>query len=200
MTDRERAFAALGIEYAEGIDQARTVAVPATGREVRRTAKGGWEAQPHNDNYWQEFDDLLEAVRFATPPQISVTRTGLAHLTFHGEKLASVVGARQGGQERDRWHEIAVWRTTSGQLVVGITYRTRWQGELSHDAAVVCATALDVVRSLHDYDPVAHVVGYPPDAVHAGRQARLLADLRLRYQVLVSQVLAVLPEAAERVS
>lgn len=69
MTDRERQFAALGFEYAEGIDRAETVTVPSTGREVRKRG-GKWEAQPWNDNYWVAFDDLLDALRFATKPQI----------------------------------------------------------------------------------------------------------------------------------
>jgi hypothetical protein len=69
MTDRERAFAALGLEYAEGIDQAVRVTVPSTGREIRRVDRG-WEAQPWNDNYYRIFADLLDAIRFATPPAL----------------------------------------------------------------------------------------------------------------------------------
>jgi hypothetical protein len=70
MTDRERAFASLGLEYAEGIDRAKVVTVPATGREIRRTKDGqAWECQPWNDNYWLRFADLLDAVRAATPPR-----------------------------------------------------------------------------------------------------------------------------------
>ena len=68
MTDRERQFAAIGFGYAEGIDLAKVVIVPSTGREIRRT-KSGWEAQPWNDNYWQEFDDLLDAAKFAARPK-----------------------------------------------------------------------------------------------------------------------------------
>ena len=45
------------------------IIAPSTGREIRRTKSGGWEAQPWNDNYWTEFDDLLEAAIFATRKQ-----------------------------------------------------------------------------------------------------------------------------------
>jgi hypothetical protein len=69
MTNRERQFAALGMEYAEGIDNAITVIVPSTGREIRKSGKNTWEAQPWNDNYWIDFADLLDAVKFATPPE-----------------------------------------------------------------------------------------------------------------------------------
>ena len=66
MTDRERQYAALGYEYAEGIERAKVVYLPS-GREVRRIGEIGesiWEVQPHNDNYWVSFDDLIEAIKF----------------------------------------------------------------------------------------------------------------------------------------
>ena len=64
MTNRERQFMEVGIEYAEGIEFSSVIRLP-TGREVRK--KGNkWETQPYNDNYWVLFDDLLDAVKFAT--------------------------------------------------------------------------------------------------------------------------------------
>ena len=68
MTNRERELASLGFEYAEGIEQASTVEVPSTGRNIHKTERGTWEAQPWNDNYWKEFDDIIDAIRFATRP------------------------------------------------------------------------------------------------------------------------------------
>lgn len=67
MTNREREFAALGYEYAEGIDQCAVVYLHS-GREVRRT-ESGWEVQPWNDNYWVEFPDLLDAIKAGSPPK-----------------------------------------------------------------------------------------------------------------------------------
>ena len=67
MTNREREFAALGMEYAEGIESAKAVHLPS-GRMVNRVARG-WESQPWNDNYWRTFCDLLDAIRFATRPE-----------------------------------------------------------------------------------------------------------------------------------
>ncbi len=72
MTNRERDFAAIGFEFSEGIEQANLVIVPSTGREIRKTQRGTWECQPWNDNYWKEFDDLLDAARFATRPAETV--------------------------------------------------------------------------------------------------------------------------------
>lgn len=62
MTDREREFMNLGLEYAEGIDRCDVVTLP-TGREVLKTKGGKWEVQPLGDNYWLVFEDLLDAVR-----------------------------------------------------------------------------------------------------------------------------------------
>lgn len=69
MTNRERQFANLGWEYCEGIDNAKVVIVPDTGREIRKLPSGKWECQPWHDNYWKEFDDLLEAAKFASLPR-----------------------------------------------------------------------------------------------------------------------------------
>lgn len=66
MTNRERQFASYGFEYAEGIELAKKIIVPNTGREIRKTVSGTWECQPHNDNYWKEFENLIDAVKFAT--------------------------------------------------------------------------------------------------------------------------------------
>ena len=69
MTDRERQFADAGFDFCEGIELASKVIVPSTGREIRKTSDGQWEAQPWNDNYWQKFDDVLDALKFATRPK-----------------------------------------------------------------------------------------------------------------------------------
>jgi hypothetical protein len=68
MTDREREFARLGLEYAEGIEACQAFQVPATGRLVRKTAHGTWAAQPWDDVCWLEFSDPLLALAAATPP------------------------------------------------------------------------------------------------------------------------------------
>ena len=67
MTNREREYAALGYEYAEGIEYANVVTLHS-GREVRRTENDTWEVQPWNDNYWLEFDDLIDAIKCGTRP------------------------------------------------------------------------------------------------------------------------------------
>lgn len=69
MTDREREYADAGFDHCEGIEQAKTVIVPSTGRTITQIRPGVWEAQPWNDNYYREFTDLLAALQFATRPR-----------------------------------------------------------------------------------------------------------------------------------
>lgn len=74
MTNREHEFLNLGIEYAEGIERAKKIILPISGREVRKitdasTGADKWAVQPWNDNYWMYFDDLLDAVKCGTRPK-----------------------------------------------------------------------------------------------------------------------------------
>ena len=62
MTDRERKFMDLGFEYSANIELAKVIDLP-NGREVRKV-RNKWEVQPPHDNYWERFDDLLDAVKF----------------------------------------------------------------------------------------------------------------------------------------
>ncbi len=66
MTEREREYASAGFDSCEGIENAKTVIVPSTGRTITQIEPGVWEAQPWNDNYYAQFTDLLEALKFAT--------------------------------------------------------------------------------------------------------------------------------------
>ena len=63
MTNKERLYAQLGLEYSEGIEDAKVVVMPS-GREIRKTKDLQWEVQPPNDNYWVSFETLLEAYKF----------------------------------------------------------------------------------------------------------------------------------------
>lgn len=62
MTDKERIYASLGYEYAEGIENCSKVELPS-GRYIYKTDNGSWEVQPPNDNYWLLFDDLVDAIK-----------------------------------------------------------------------------------------------------------------------------------------
>ena len=125
----------------------------------------------------------------------TVPRTGRAPLRFAGDLFRSADGFRLAGRERNRWHEIEIYDLGSDHgvntaFVVAIHYRTKWQGELGHDAAEAVTGGAEVRRVLTNYDPLAHLGGFPSGAAYAERQAKLEAEVRAGYEALVSEVLA----------
>jgi crotonobetainyl-CoA:carnitine CoA-transferase CaiB-like acyl-CoA transferase len=129
--------------------------------------------------------------------EMILQRTGLAPLRFRGELLARSEGRIQNGRDHNRWHDLRVYRTAGGTFVVAIGYRTQWQGESDHDQAETCPEPGDVVTVLTTYDPTGPVTGYPAGDAYAEKQARLLADVRRRFEVQVSEILAANPAFAE---
>jgi len=121
--------------------------------------------------------------------KITLPRTGQAPLRFSGELLRKADGERLAGRERNRWHEIDIYALADG-YAVAIRYRTKWQGELYHDLAEVVQQGGDVARVLAEYDPLAHLGGFPSGPAYAERQAKLEAEVRAVYEALVSEVLA----------
>ena len=129
-------------------------------------------------------------------------RTGDAPLVFDGELLAEDIGrdpdyipeGRPKRSERppDRWHNIAVYRTSSGAFVVSVSYRSTWRAEPSNDSAVAWRPGGSVRKYLRSIDPCEHVVGYPPDERYAEKQRRLRADITARYDAQVSRILETL--------
>lgn len=122
--------------------------------------------------------------------QVTLPRTGDTPLTFSGELVADSDGQYAAGQNKNRWHELAVYRTTGGKYVVAIKYRTIWQGELDHDFAAVASDPKEAATLLREYDPTTYVVGYPIGEAYAEKQDRLMRDLTMRYQSQVSEVLS----------
>lgn len=119
-------------------------------------------------------------------------RTGNAPLKFEGELIAESRPTQdpdKPGKDPKRWHELALFRTAGGQYVVSISYRADWKGEHDHHHAEVVPDVPNAVRIIREYDPLAHVMGYPPGEQYAPKQARLLAEIRQRYEAQVSELL-----------
>ena len=161
--------------YADhAVDQAR-----ARGVEPRHRDEYIAEAQ----RLAREYADVATTVRSA----YVVRRAGDAPLAFAGELVAEASGARGNAQ---RWHRIAVYRTDSGRWVLQIAWRTRWQGELDVIDAWIEDSPSAIVARLRAYDPLAHLIGYPPGAQFAAKRARLERELRQAWGALVSALLA----------
>lgn len=115
----------------------------------------------------------------------TVRRTGSPALEFTGELLAS---STSGGRDANRWHELRLYQTKGGKLVLAIEYRTRWEGEKDHFHAVV--TDRDqVAGELEMYEPTGNVMGFPPGAQYEAKQARLELGLRAAYAEAVTELL-----------
>ena len=121
-----------------------------------------------------------------------LTRTGNTPLKFQGQLIARSRPARDEGKKAKdlpRWNEVALYRTKAGQWVVAISYCTEWRGEHGRHLAVVVPDLAAVVKTMQEYDPVAHLSGFPPGEHFEARQRRVEEDLRHQYAALVTEVL-----------
>jgi hypothetical protein len=66
-------------------------------------------------------------------------------LLFCGDLIAAVDDSQGPHGLRDRWHDLALYRTQDGQLVCSRVVRTCWQGETETCDATVCADDAGVV-------------------------------------------------------
>lgn len=132
--------------------------------------------------------------------EFKLTRTGLPPMAFSGEKLSEADSKQHQGPLQNRWHELAVYRTTGGKWVGAITFRTIWHGEHDRHTAEVADTPAELGRLLTDYDPTGEWEGYPGQPHYAEKQARTQAAVTDGYRRAVSDVFADIDDVAERLS
>ena len=130
--------------------------------------------------------------------EFTLPRSGRSPFTFQGDIIAQESTRSPRGRQRSRWHEVTLHRSLSGKYILAIGYRSEWNTELDRDEVHVMASPLEVESVLSTYDPVAYVVGYPLTPEYEDRQERLLKDIRMRWDALVSQCLD-FPEFAQKV-
>lgn len=131
--------------------------------------------------------------------EYTLTRTGGRPLKFNGEVVAEAGSSWFMGKDQNRWHEITIYKTVGGKYVLAVAYFTRWQGEGNHYKAEVYDTITETINALEFVDPLEHLIGYPPHPQFADKQLRIEEDLRQRWDVLISEILKNIPEAAERI-
>ncbi len=126
---------------------------------------------------------------------INLRRTGDRLLQFTGQIICMVSTREMTAMESERWHEIELYLTAGGKYVVAIGYRTRREGELPHDSAVILDTENDVAEYLKNgIDPTDYFAGGPAD----DDIEKIKKDLTVRYRAAVSRVLNSLsPEKLE---
>jgi hypothetical protein len=121
--------------------------------------------------------------------EMTLERTGQRPLAFEGEEITSASSRIVAGKECHRWHQVNVYKTKGGKVVVAVAYRTCWKGELEYQDAVVLDGVDEAATFMENYiPPNTGTVGYPPVPQFAERQARLLADLDRAWKELVGEV------------
>lgn len=120
------------------------------------------------------------------PETFTLPRTGDLPLRFEGEFLAESSSHRHQGPGQNRWHELAIYRTAAGTYVLAITYRSCWQGEDDHHWVEHAGSIPAVRDALVGYPVVPPGIGYPPGPAYAEKQARMVEDLRRRYDQAMS--------------
>jgi len=127
-------------------------------------------------------------------------RTGDQPLAFEGVLLADASGPRINGTERNRGHDIRIYRTRGGTHVIELVYWTTWKGEAEiRRVQVLGREVRQIPAALKLYDPILPVHGYPAAERFAARQARLFAEIRADYETRVSDVLTQVPDVVERI-
>lgn len=130
---------------------------------------------------------------------ITLKRTGMRSLEFTGEPIG-FASSQRAGDKTPRRHEIAIYRTTRGEIVVRVSYRTTWRGELDHDHAKVFPTPSAAASFLEDYEfPNASSIGYPPLPSYDAKQKRLMANLSQSFNHTVTDLLSRLPEFTAKI-
>jgi hypothetical protein len=121
---------------------------------------------------------------------MKIERTGQRPLEFEGEQLAEVSTRNHAGKERNRWHEITVWKTKSGKFVAAVSYHTQWEGEAGYDDALVFESLDQVATLLEEYIfPNIGAIGFPAMPTYADRQARLMEELEQAFKHAAGRLL-----------
>ena len=121
---------------------------------------------------------------------IVLERTGMRPVQFEGELLNKTSTDRAGGQDRSRWHEIALYLTESGDYVLDVVYCTQWQGEIEHHEVIGPTSLEDIDYELRTINPAAHMHTMANDE-KANVRAGILAHA---FMAAISEVFADLPQ------
>ena len=122
---------------------------------------------------------------------IVLERSGDSQLVLtDAEEIAAGDSRHARGREANRWHEVGIYRRTDGSYAISIAYRTQWEGELDRHWVEMAAGPAEVRAALRAVNPCGELLGYPPGPAYQEKRTRLEADLRQRWEALVSEVLS----------
>lgn len=128
---------------------------------------------------------------------IIVKRSGAQPLEFDGDLVAEGTTRTE---ESKRWHTIKVYKA-GDKFIAAVEYGSTWQHEPArYDAydGEYLGSMAPMALKLLAHDPLAHVVGYPRGKQFEDKQKALMIELRRRWDNLVTEVLAQVPGAAQK--
>lgn len=115
-------------------------------------------------------------------------RTGFPDLIFYGEVLAQRLGVDAPEKSGNRRHDITVYRTDDGLLIVAICFLTSHPGEVADSIAEVVDDANQLEEVLSLYDAKVHFdTGLP--AVKSSDADTISRELTRRYDLQVNAIL-----------
>jgi hypothetical protein len=130
----------------------------------------------------------------------TLPRSGQRPLRFTGTLLADGDTQSDSGPCNTRWWAVEVYQIEySARYVLALQWRTNWQGEQAHDAAIQCESLDAVGTALEQVNPLEHLIGFPHsgDGKYAERQRHVEKVLVQAWAALVSEILGTLDIAEE---
>lgn len=130
------------------------------------------------------------------PATYRLYRTGQRPLTIIGERIAKATTRIMKGKEHNRWHDLELYQTQSGEFFLHLIYQSLWEGELNFSQVFGPGDIFEMEQELRLHDPSMYVKGYPPGDRYREKQIALEEDLRHRFRIAVSEILEDFPEEA----
>jgi hypothetical protein len=119
--------------------------------------------------------------------RITVTKTGETPRTFEGKPLGEWSSkARFGEDKYIRFHVVKAYQSKKG-MIVAIEYHTTCTNEFPHSDYFILGDR-SISEVLSQYDPIAHLVGYPDHDRFAEKQSILEDRVKGCWLWLCSQV------------
>jgi len=112
-------------------------------------------------------------------------RDGERPVAFYGVFLATSVGQWYEGVAQHRWHDVTLYRTHDGQIVVHWEYHISQSSEAPHATVEVVATMEEAVMTLQVWDPTPWVA-LPQHTAVLHDTAAVVADVIARYDQQVA--------------
>lgn len=105
---------------------------------------------------------------------ITLTPTGQVPIQFTGEQNNSWSSRIVNGREQNRWFEIVLYdQANSDEEILHLVYHTQWDGESNFEEVWTIVDEDRIVALIQNYNPLAHLKGYPQGAAFAKKQQDL---------------------------